>query len=633
MAGDSMTDPVIVDVISVALQGPQGATGPQGPQGLPGSLGGTGGGTMTGPLYVTATGTPATRSVQDHFAEVVNVKDWGAVGDGATDDAAAINAAMAYIRTQLAALPAPLAPYGGFRLVFPYGVYVVRHSLNLTNLQPWNGVGVIDGQGSIILGKIAGAPVIDAMGSRWLHFQDIGIYGDQTTRPSIGIQLGRSADWVSADYHVFKSVHINGYFTFTAFYNLASESMGCYSCEFRNSTTGLNAFCMVQDGINHWNITSAFVTVTTPVEALQSFIGDLFNTCTWQGNGDNGVIWQSNTAEHKYVDCYASCQATSGASTITIYTVYQPHYGGPAATQLDIHCHCETTALKHAFLMTGPAGQTFGFITEFSFQDHGCQAATSVFAIDAGSALTLFSLRNVELRLGIPGGAPLFDVPSKWQVSARYAGITGGLGATLPALWNGPVSNYNNDVTYNALYNWTSGTRPSPVPRGTIGFASDTTRFEVYDGSVWRNHVRLDGDTMTGTLVAPTLGGSTAVVSGTVAGTVSQVVLTAAVGNARTVQFRSDTRNRWQIETTSTGEGGGNAGSDFAIDRFTDAGAYVDSPLTIARSTGAITLAQALRMTGLQASATYANDAAAAAGGVPLGGIYRNGSAVMVRVA
>jgi hypothetical protein len=34
----------------------------------------------------------------------------------------------------------------------------------------------------------------------------------------------------------------------------------------------------------------------------------------------------------------------------------------------------------------------------------------------------------------------------------------------------------------------------------------------------------------------------------------------------------------------------------------------------------------------LAASASYANDAAAAAGGVPIGGFYRNGSIVMVRV-
>lgn len=35
----------------------------------------------------------------------------------------------------------------------------------------------------------------------------------------------------------------------------------------------------------------------------------------------------------------------------------------------------------------------------------------------------------------------------------------------------------------------------------------------------------------------------------------------------------------------------------------------------------------------LQASSSYANDAAAAAGGVPVGGLYRNGSVVQIRIS
>jgi Chaperone of endosialidase len=84
------------------------------------------------------------------------------------------------------------------------------------------------------------------------------------------------------------------------------------------------------------------------------------------------------------------------------------------------------------------------------------------------------------------------------------------------------------------------------------------------------------GDTMTGPLVltasAPSLS-----INATAAGTTASLLFNVA-GNSR-----------WSVFKSSTTESGGGTGSAFGIGRYTDAGTFVDAPLTITRSTGAST--------------------------------------------
>jgi hypothetical protein len=57
------------------------------------------GGSMTGPLYYTATGGTVARSAQDRAAEHYSALDFGVVCDGVTDDGTALNAALASLPT------------------------------------------------------------------------------------------------------------------------------------------------------------------------------------------------------------------------------------------------------------------------------------------------------------------------------------------------------------------------------------------------------------------------------------------------------------------------------------------------------------------------------------------------------
>jgi hypothetical protein len=69
---------------------------------------------------ITATGSTAARSLANRFADVVNVKDFGAVGDGVADDTAAIQAAIDYSSS-----------IGGCIVFLPEGSYKTSSALSL----------------------------------------------------------------------------------------------------------------------------------------------------------------------------------------------------------------------------------------------------------------------------------------------------------------------------------------------------------------------------------------------------------------------------------------------------------------------------------------------------------------------
>lgn len=61
-------------------------------------------------------------------------------------------------------------------------------------------------------------------------------------------------------------------------------------------------------------------------------------------------------------------------------------------------------------------------------------------------------------------------------------------------------------------------------------------------------------------------------------------------GQNRGIFFRTGVTNRWLIQETADAESGGNAGSNFVVAAYTDAGAFSFRALTIARNTGDITI-------------------------------------------
>lgn len=103
------TDAFITVLGDVGPRGPQGAQGLQGIQGPKGDKGDTGDVTVPNTALVTATGSTTARTLAARFSDVVNVRDFGATGDGTTNDTAALVAASG----------------AGRRVYFPAGQYLI----------------------------------------------------------------------------------------------------------------------------------------------------------------------------------------------------------------------------------------------------------------------------------------------------------------------------------------------------------------------------------------------------------------------------------------------------------------------------------------------------------------------------
>lgn len=75
------------------------------------------------------------------------------------------------------------------------------------------------------------------------------------------------------------------------------------------------------------------------------------------------------------------------------------------------------------------------------------------------------------------------------------------------------------------------------------------------------------------------------------------ITINGAAGTFRDMVFQTAGVSRWDIQADNTTESGSNAGSNFVIERWSDAGTAIDHPLTISRATGLVTFLDNIALT------------------------------------
>jgi hypothetical protein len=205
----------------------------------------------------------------------INVKDYGATGNGSTNDAPAIQNAVN------AAKALTVAPGVGYRatVYFPAGYYLINTPINLTNT---NGI-YLTGDGgsylnSIIIGNTSGV-MFDFTGStlsgcRDLMFQSSTGYG--ATRSTIGVLFALSSTFQGLNcgirncyFEMNDYPTANGGFGTIAVLNVRSEEFFVHECLIRANAP------MVFSYTNNLSETGTNFTVTSPFQTLASGTGSM----------------------------------------------------------------------------------------------------------------------------------------------------------------------------------------------------------------------------------------------------------------------------------------------------------------------------------------------------------------------
>lgn len=119
--------------------------------GIDTALGLGGGGDNASSITYTPPGTDAVaRSVQARLRDVVSVKDFGAAGDGSTDDTTAIQDAIDYAQSLVTGTSIPAR---GVNLYFPHGQYAISSPLHILG-----GVSVVGERGGTVIKALSAFP-------------------------------------------------------------------------------------------------------------------------------------------------------------------------------------------------------------------------------------------------------------------------------------------------------------------------------------------------------------------------------------------------------------------------------------------------------------------------------------------
>jgi len=262
-----------------------------------------------------------TKATFEQVRPSVSVTDFGATGDGVTNDTAAFQAAYNAVKAN-----------GGTVIIPPPSAYYLLESpLNFTR-------GATDGQRGIIfrceggqdtggaddpqiIGKHTGH-MFDCSGNPSLTFENFCIGTDSTTIPSTGWFFARDASAGTAGKHRFLNCRATGKFTTAVLYNYGAEEIDYVGCLFTNSYTAGASAVVCITGYNIKSLSSSFITIATGAQStlINNFYGGSFYNNSSHAQADAFYIEAASAVRWFGGWMMASTGAAAGRALVYVDT-------------------------------------------------------------------------------------------------------------------------------------------------------------------------------------------------------------------------------------------------------------------------------------------------------------------------
>jgi hypothetical protein len=387
---------------------------------------------------------------------MVTVDDFGAKGDGITDDTAAFRAYSAFLHGQVARNLPPRAWILGFGRQ-----YVLRDSIDLTGFSHYH----FEGNHSLIISQVRSYPVIDALGSSDCVFSNIRIWaGSQQDPALVGMQIGVFDNVHGYPDNHFDNVEVDGYYSIAAVQNSGSEvfSMNAgVALTNRFIPSRGKDYVLIEDGTHHWPIASKFKIDTRTRDRYFSFLQQLFDGVKFYNVGGGPVIWMSGARQVTTNNIYMQV-GSSDPAVVLYFEDTTPGGKGPAhsMTGHEWNAHTEI-APDSIFQLRGYASPT---LRNFSYYDETLQAKSSLLSAGAGVANVVVSGINVKVGFLLHPESRLVNNPEIWVVD-------GDIYSPDSSFFNVAAPHFQGrtDLGGAISYFGTSHLLPAPVRSGTNG--------------------------------------------------------------------------------------------------------------------------------------------------------------------